>query len=706
VRPSFLARFPRFLLSLLGVAAFATSVRAAETQWWSSDTAADFARAEMRGVVVDPQGVLSLGPTLRSWSGDSLAVVWAIAPLPDGSVAIAGERGRIDRWTEKDGWKPWVKLPVGQVLSLAVGGDGLIAGTGPEGAIYRVSMRGDTSLVVRTGERYVWGLAPAPGGEWYAATGTRGRLLRVSPGKSRVILDTDESNLVSMISDGHGGVYAGGDSKGRVFRVTADGTASTVFDASEDEIKALAIGADGALYAAALSGSAVEGDDDGDRPSPAKNAVASARSTVYRIVPDSSAAACWTAAQPMVFALASAREGLVAGTGNRAAIYSLDRRSAATQLAGFPQGQVTALAVDRSGAVLAATSNPGGLWRLGPDRAGRGELISPALDARRISAFGRVRWYGSGAASVRIETRSGNCDPPDTTWSAWRGGGVDAEGAAITSPPARYLQWKLVLDDAKVRVTSIEAAWRERNLAPRVEELAVAPQGQGFREGEMTPRMESVTQSLPGGQKVEYSMSPGTTAKALRDLPVWAQGLRTLQWRGTDPNGDPLDYRVDLRAEGRNAWIEIGKDLTSASFTWDTRGLPDGRYRIRVTANDRAGNPLGEELTGDAISETFLVDNTPPRVVSFEARADRDGITFSGEAEDGENILTRIEVSLDDDTWRLVTPDGGLADARRLRFHGRWPEVKPGEHTFSVRAVDGGGNPVVRSAHVTVGGTR
>src|SRR5262249_24388839 len=155
-----------------------------------------------------------------------------------------------------------------------------IAGTGPNGLVYRIGARGDTALVARTGERYVWGLSPAPSGDWYAATGTKGKLLRVSKGAVRVVLDTEESNLVSILGDGHGGVCAGGDSRGRVFHATTEGAVSTVFDASEDEVRGLARSPDGALYAAALSAAAVEaGTEESERPSPAKSAVSGARCT-------------------------------------------------------------------------------------------------------------------------------------------------------------------------------------------------------------------------------------------------------------------------------------------------------------------------------------------------------------------------------------------------------------------------------------------
>ena len=115
-------------LTLAALPAFA-----ADTQWWISNGSSDYRTAEARGVMVHPDGTLSLGPSAQSWSADSLGVVWAIAPLKDGSLALAGERGRIDRWTESGGVKPWVRLPVGQVLALAADGDGVLAGTAPPG---------------------------------------------------------------------------------------------------------------------------------------------------------------------------------------------------------------------------------------------------------------------------------------------------------------------------------------------------------------------------------------------------------------------------------------------------------------------------------------------------------------------------------------------------------------------------------------------
>lgn len=692
--------------ALLCTLGFAATARAADTQWWITDSPADYAKAELRGTVVDPDGAIRLGPRAEVSSAETLSVIWSLALLPDGSVAVGGDRGRIDRWTERGGLKPWVKLPVGQVLALAVDGDGLVAGTGPEGLVYRVSAKGDTTRIARTRERYVWGLAPAGKGQWFAATGTRGRLLRLPVGDSaRIVLDTEESNLSSMTPDGHGGVYVGGDSKGLVIHVRPDGSARTLFDASEDEVRALTVGRDGALYAAALSTAAVamEAGEEANEPAPARSAVTGGRAVIYRIQPDSNVVSWWSSPQPFVFALAASGDGVAAATGNRAGVYRVERAASASLLLAPSQGQVTALAADRNGRLFAATSNPAALWRLGPGPTDRGEITSSVLDARRIARFGRVRWQGDAAgARVEFQTRSGNTESPDTTWSAWGGGSAGAEGLRSEAPPARYFQWRMKLAGGTPRIDAVETAWREQNLPPRFEEIVVAPQGQGFREGDLTPRPNPITQTLKSGQKVEYSVNPSANPQTLRMLPAWARGLRTVQWKAGDPNGDPLSYKVDVRSDQSGEWTEVGDDLESTSYTWDTNGLPDGRYRLRVIASDVRGNAVGEERTAEITSEPFTVDNEPPAIESFSARGEAGAIVVNAEAADSASPFGRIEVSVDDGDWRPVSPDGGVLDHRQASVRCRIGDVKPGSRTVSLRVVDLAGNSATRATRVTV----
>ncbi len=687
---------------VLAALAAASAAGATETQWWTSNTQSDYAKAQSRGVVVGADGVLRPGPAAVSFTDDSLRTIWAIAVLADGSVALAGDGGRIDRWTSSGGVKPWVDLGHGQVLCLVRDGDALLAGTAPGGLVYRVSAKGDTTRVVSTGERYVWALAPAGRGAFWAATGTHGRLMKIENGRAKTVFDSDESNLVSLAADGKGGADFGGDSHGRVYHVDERGVVRTLFDAAEDEVRAIARGADGTVWAAALSLSAVNtdtGKNDDEKPSPARGPISGGRATLYRLAPDSATIAWWTSPQPLVHALVLSGGQPIVATGNRAGVFRVERLNGAAQLLAPPQAQVTALATAKDGTIWAATSNPAVLWRLGPGSAKDGELESEAQDARRFARFGRLRWSGEG--SVRFLTRSGNSQPPDTTWSPWAAVPGGEDGGRIASPPGRYLQWKAVLGGAASRVSEVSIAWREPNLAPRLDDVSVAPQGQNVREGEISMRNEAITQVLPGGQKVEYSVTRSAN-KPVRDLPLWARGLRTLQWHASDPNGDPLTFRVEVKRENGGDWVEIGKDLEASLFSWNTNTLPDGRYRLRVTASDAGANPIGEELTGDITSEPFEIDNTPPEIPELTG----DGARLRGRVRDASSPVVRIEAAVDDGDWRAVDPEGGIADAKSLAFAVTLPDLAPGEHLVSVRAVDMAGNAATRAIHVKVGARR
>jgi hypothetical protein len=197
-------------------------------------------------------------------------------------------------------------------------------------------------------------------------------------------------------------------------------------------------------------------------------------------------------------------------------------------------------------------------------------------------------------------------------------------------------------------------------------------------------------------------MPSPTGPQGLRELPMWARGIRTLQWRGTDPNGDALSYKVEVRREEGGDWMLVDDDLEATTFSWDTNGLPDGRYRVRVTVTDAPGNAVGEERTDQLTSEPFTVDNTPPTIERFEARPEKGAIAIEGRAADTFSPLSRIEVSVDNDAWRPVAPEGGLTDSRTHDFHATLPDIAKGEHTVGLRVVDLAGNSAVRAAHLTV----
>lgn len=684
------------LLTTWGIAA------SAESRWWTVSESPDYATSQSTGVIVGPDGVLRLGPESSAYPVDSVDVLWAVAVRGDGTVALGGEGGRLFTWTRSRGIRAWVTLPVGQVLSLAADGDAVIAGTAPDGWIYRIGASGDTTRLAETGERYVWGLAPAGTGAWYAATGTEGKLLKVREGSVETVLDSDAANLVSILADGNGGVFAGGDSKGRVFHVDRNGRARTLYEANEDEIRALAW--DGhALFAGALSAAAVRnngGEGTSSSPRPTRRAASRDRSVIYRIVPDSSAVAWWLPPHPMVYAAAATPRGIVFATGNKAGIYAIDGIGNATRWLAPEQEQITGLAAGGDGGLFAVTSHPAALWVVGPGTASRGELSSPVFDAERISRFGRLHWEGDAAGGrIALSTRSGNTEEPDTTWSPWAAG--SGNNFAVTSPSARYVQWRVELRGERSRLERVELAMRENNLPPLVANLRVSPQADGVREGRMSTRTEAVTQEFPDGRKVEFSLKRQADGSEIRSLPDWMGGLRAVQWSAGDPNGDALRFDLSVRGADADTWMAVASDLEDSVFVWDSQSVPDGRYRLRVIASDEAGNAIGESRTAEALSRAFTVDNTVPQIASLDATALDGAVRVRGRASDATSPLWRIEVAIDDEPWRAVAPESGILDDRSHAFDVRVP-VKSGDHAVRVRVVDRAGNSTTRAVRVTL----
>src|SRR5205823_7125989 len=89
-----------------------------------------------------------------------------------------------------------------------------------------------------------------------------------------------------------------------------------------------------------------------------------------------------------------------------------------------------------------------------------------------------------GGSRIELFTRAGNTETPDDTWSVWSSAYASADGSAITSPKARYLQWRAVLTgkgDGPV-LTSVTAAYLQRNLRPQVRSVTVHPAGIVFQK--------------------------------------------------------------------------------------------------------------------------------------------------------------------------------------------------------------------------------
>jgi hypothetical protein len=316
---------------------------------------------------------------------------------------------------------------------------------------------------------------------------------------------------MSLAVTKQGDLIAGTDPGGLVLRISPDGKAFGLYDAPLREIHALASAPDGSIYALALSeaastakgtGQSANATQPGDgsvvvtsvtvsaadeaattlaaqvsQPARSRNDLSNVRSAVFHILPDGSSDVVWSSTSVTGFAVTVARGGVLIGTSDKGRIYSVTDDGRDTLLLQSTEGQVSSL-MARGVEVFAASSNQGKLFRFGEPPVNEGSYESPVRDAKLVATWGRIWWRGTGP--IALQTRSGNSERPDTTWSDWSVTYTDAKGSQITSPKARFIQWRAVLRGtagARPALDDVSVAYLPRNVAPEVLAITVLPSG-------------------------------------------------------------------------------------------------------------------------------------------------------------------------------------------------------------------------------------
>ena len=721
----------------LGLAVVAAPpVHAAQSQFLRLEGARDFLEGELVGLSVDSNGRVRLAPAVKVLQETETPFVWCLATDGKGAVfAGTGNEGKVFRI---EGGKASVVFDAAEleVHALAFGKDGkLYVGTSPDGRVYAVEPGGKSTTFFDPKEKYIWALAFDPSGNLIVATGAEGRVYRVDPkGAVTTLLQTAETHVLSLAVDARGTVFAGSAPSGILYRIDTAGKVFVVHDSPYREVKSLDLGRDGSVYAALVDG---RPNDESARPSPAAPTTPSptaevtvteafggvaagpsspsgtaqaagagaSKGAVIRLLPGGEVDALWSSAEDTPQALVTTADGVLLATGSKGKLYRIRDDRTWTLLAVLPAEQLTGLARRSDAGAVVASSSPGKVFGLDETPGARGTYVSKAKDTETVSAWGRLRWEGEVPAGtdLQVQTRSGNTQTPDTTWSDWSPAYKDPGGQAITSERARFLQMRatLVGKDGKSPVLDrVTAAYLQRNLRPDVLQVTIHPPGEVFQKPISVTGdpeilgLDTPTVTAPGAPK-----GPPAPAATSFSRKLYQRGLQTFSWRAEDANGDTLSYDVYFKGVNASRFRLLRKDLVEPVLAWDTSTVPNGRYLIKVVASDAPSNPRGLALTGEKESTAFDVDNTPPLVTA--TLADRSPVKIRAVAKDDASPLRKAEYSVDGGRWEEVYPQDGINDAREETYEFTPEGLSPGtSHVVVVRVIDLLGNAA--SARVEV----
>jgi len=271
--------------------------------------------------------------------------------------------------------------------------------------------------------------------------------------------------------------------------------------------------------------------------------------------------------------------------------------------------------------------------------------------------FGRLELRSAG--SVELFTRSGNVDNPDRHWSSWAKVDLLKE-SSVTSPAARFLQWKATLHNAATpaRLESVTLNYLPKNVAPDFDDVTVQS---GVHYQPLMKSVGDMTVNIGGNNPSQPKFEP---------LPPMVRDPDSIgvRWSVHDENDDQMVYAVYYRGDGESRWLLLKDELTDKFFSFDASLLPDGGYTVKVVASDAPSHSPGTALSSERESSRFEVDSTPPQIVNFSATLDAGKIHATFRAVDSFSPIKHAEYSVDAGDWQFLEPVGQLSDAKTENY--------------------------------------
>jgi hypothetical protein len=626
--------------------ALVTGLQAVNVKQVEKKDLVDFQKGSLVNVSIDDSGRLFLGPKLKIVPGPAEEFYLSAATAKNGDLYLGtGHNATVYRINPAGKTEAIFKGDQLDVYALLVADNGdVIAGTSPNGRVYRISKENKTSELFNPDEKFIWDLAEDKQGNIICALGNTGAVYSISKvGTVENLFMAEDSHIISLHVTQDNAILAGSGDRGILYEIK-NRKVKVLFDSPLEEIKGIASDNEGNVFFAAVKSvpvsPATKEIDFGtvfpksDKPEKEK---IKEKSILYCLQADGTVETVWSSEDEFIYSLYfdPIAKAAIIGTGNSGRVYRVDRQGAFSQICEVNSAQIFKITPNGKGYFLIA-NNTAGIVQVENSLNASGTYFSEVFDARIPSRFGRLSWNADQGkqTTVSFAVRLGNSDNPDKSWTSWSAPFTDPENSNINANGYRFLQVKIVLSSANPTETPYLQDYRihylGNNLKPEIGQIMV--------------------------QQPKEKKPVADTTPPKKYLHVY--------WQANDPNQDRLNFNLFLKKLPGNDWVPLRSNVQEKWLYLDSELFADGKYLLKVAADDALDNTPAWIKTASKISSPFIIDSTAPVLSEFNFA----GGSVSFTASDEFSSIHLVSYSLDGKHWYPVFPEDMISDSKVEKF--------------------------------------
>lgn len=663
----------------IAVLCLAVSLHAVEVKKIDIHQFQSFQQGEFKGTSLDNKGRLFIGPRLRQVTGPESEYYLSLDTAGNGDIYVgSGHKAAVYRI------KPGLVLQPGaaadsairqvfatdalDVYALLVKKNGnVFAGTSPDGKIFKVTPNAgkEGKEFFNPDEKFIWDMKEDANGNIICAVGNSGGVYRIAPdGQADKIFTSEDTHIISLYITRDGGILAGSGDRGIIYRID-NRKVKVLYDSPFDEIRGICQDKDGNTYFSATRGISRE-DTLGRRNQSFKQ---KKKKEAELLPPEKSALYClhtsgvvekiWTLDNEYIYSVIydAKTHSVVVGTGDSGRVYRVKPDGSFSIIFESDSAQIFKLSDSNRGVVL-ITNNTAAITEIEDAPNSRGTYYSDVFDLEIQSKLGRLYWDAttSPQTDVQLFVRTGNSSVPDSTWSQWSPPYTDSQNARLDIPNTRYFQVKAVLNSGSAAQTpylnQFKVFYVQSNLPPQVKMIDIRK-----------PKPKRPT--------------PGSTAKTAEQNTADSNSLE-VRWYASDINNDKLKYNIFIKKENTKSWILVKENTTKRAFLLKTSLYQDGKYLMKITADDALANPPALARSGQLESTPFLIDSMAPVVRDFNVSGTKVRFTVT----DQTSIIAGVHYSLDGKLWYPLFPVDMINDSASESFDVEIKELRSGKFIF------------------------